>query len=134
MNARILAIALCISTGALAIDPGFNSDAYLAANPDVRAAGYTAYQHINMIDGAELAARLASTRALVAKSNSAAEIQVMFCDCSAFTEDSTIQNMAAWQLGLQTGRTTARAMVKDGWRLQNTVSLNARQYLFVFLR
>jgi hypothetical protein len=130
---RITALALFFVTiSALAAE--LNTDAYLAANPDVRAAGLTAYQHVNMISGDELTSRLAAADALVKKAT-IADVKIMFCDtCYSFSENATILPPDDWYLGIYTRKTNAKDMVKAGWSIQSTFSLNAKQYYIVFVR
>ena len=112
----------------------FNPEAYLAANPDVRAAGLGAYQHVAMISGNELAARLAAADALVKKAT-ISDVKVMFCDCGGIIdEDSAIQQTTSWYLGQSTGKSTIKEMLKAGWEIQTAFNLNAKQFYIVFIR
>lgn len=112
----------------------FNPEAYLAANPDVRAAGLGAYQHVAMISGEELAGRLAAADALVKKAT-ISDVKVMFCDCAGMLdENSVIQQTTAWYLSQTTGKSTIKDMIKSGWQIQTTIAINAKQYYIVFIR
>ncbi len=130
---RTLILALS-ALASMASAQSFNPDAYLGANPDVRAAGMTAYQHINLIGAEELKIRLAATKALEAKANSANDVKYMFCDCVAFWEFAIIQDAAHWYVGSQDGKTTTKELTAQGWRIQNAFSINAKQYFIVFVK
>ncbi len=131
---RFAAVVLFSIVNASAFAQSFNPDAYLGANPDVRAAGMTAYQHINLIGTDELKIRLAATKALEAKANAINEVKIMFCSCSVFTESATVQDSLSWNLALTTGKTTVKALILEGWRIQSTFNITTTQFYFVFVR
>lgn len=113
----------------------FNPEAYLAANPDVRAAGLGAYQHIASITEPELSVRLGYTAALVAKTTAVHDVKVMFADSGILDESTTvIQPMIDWYASTGKNKTSMKDMIKAGWSLQNAFAVNTKQFYLTFVK
>lgn len=60
------------------------------------------------------------------------DVKIMFCDCSNFDENKTIQNATEWYFSLPTGKTTTKDMVREGWSILSAFNLNTKQFYLVF--
>ena len=131
-------VAACFAVALPLQAQQFNPDAYLGANPDVKAAGLTAWDHIAYLRKnnlqSELKARLAAATELNAIVNSAGDVKIMFCACDYLDENSTIQNTLLWAAGAPTGKTTIKEMVLQGWRVQSVNLLNKSQFWLTFVK
>ena len=83
-----------------------------------------------------VAPALALGPVLQAQSVHQTDVKILFSDTEGkgFTEKSYILPQDQWMKGNLREQTTTVEMIKQGWTLQNVVSLNANQYLVVFVK